>query len=61
MIAAVLIALLLTVQWLRLRNYRLAARQEALSALNAAASVADINALLKRAALSYYPREQVPD
>ncbi|MBV7300137.1 DUF4381 domain-containing protein [Enterovibrio paralichthyis] len=58
-IAAVLIALLLTVHWLRLRNYRLAARQEALSALNAATSVADINALLKRAALSYYPREQV--
>ncbi|CZF84686.1 DUF4381 domain-containing protein [Grimontia marina] len=58
-IAAVFIALLLVVYWLRMRNYRLAARKEALAALNEVRSVSDINALLKRAALSYYPREQV--
>lgn len=58
-IAAVLIAVLLAIYWLRLRNDRLAAQQEALVALKHACSIAELNTLLKRAALSYYPRQDV--
>lgn len=58
-IAAVIVTLALILLWLRKRKAHLAARNEALNALAQTTSISDINALLKRAALSYFPRETV--
>ncbi|MFL7009385.1 DUF4381 domain-containing protein [Enterovibrio norvegicus] len=58
-IAATLAVIIMIVMWLRARAKKTRAQKEALQALNAVTSLADMNALLKRAALSYFDREHV--
>ncbi|WP_028021598.1 DUF4381 domain-containing protein [Enterovibrio calviensis] len=59
LIAALLAAVLLAVFFLRRRTQRAQARNEALVELSQAETLPTINALLKRAALSYFDRDQV--
>ncbi|WP_394208803.1 DUF4381 domain-containing protein [Enterovibrio calviensis] len=59
LIAALLAGTLLAIFLLRQRTQRLQARNEALNQLTQADSLAAINALLKRAALSYFDRDLV--
>ncbi|PMN90581.1 DUF4381 domain-containing protein [Enterovibrio norvegicus] len=58
-IAATLAVIIMIVMWLRARAKKTRAQKEALQTLNTVTSLADMNALLKRAALSYFNREHV--
>ncbi len=58
-IAATLALIIAIVIGLRARAKKTRAQKEALQALNTVTSLADMNALLKRAALSYFDREHV--
>ncbi|WP_325893524.1 DUF4381 domain-containing protein [Grimontia sp. NTOU-MAR1] len=59
LIAAALVFLVAFFLWQQKRQQRRAAQQEALKALRGIHSLSEINILLKRAALTYYPRDDV--